>query len=81
MRLPLLATTSLINIPPNNRNYKAPSIRRKKDVGHVGQQDTPYGCVHVCPYANVLLDKLDMSIKCPVCPHHELSRLCPHKSE
>ena len=27
--------------PPNNRNDKLPFISRKKDVGHVGQQDTP----------------------------------------
>ena len=26
---------------PNDRNDKVPFIRRKKDVGHVGQQDTP----------------------------------------
>ena len=27
--------------PPNDRNDKLPFISRKKDVGHVGQQDTP----------------------------------------
>lgn len=26
---------------PNDKNDKLPFIRRKNDVGHVGQQDTP----------------------------------------
>ena len=33
MQLPLLATTSLINIPPNNRNDKLPFIRRRGEGG------------------------------------------------